>query len=88
MADKGSKVYKGNASVNRGSGGQLTGIRAAAKRRLQGANSGQPGGGPSGGKRALAPNNARSAGSMVTNNPHNGVYSTFVRENWSRRKRG
>ena len=87
MADKGSKVYKGNASVNRGNG-SLTGIRAAAQRRLQGANSGQPGGGPFGGKRALAPNNARGAGSMVKNNPHNGVVSTFVTENWSRRKRG
>lgn len=86
MADKGSKVYKGNAT-GAGRGGALTGMKAAAQRRLA-ASAGQPGGGPSGGKSQLAPTGRGSAGSSIKPNPNNGVYSTFVRENWTRRRRG
>lgn len=69
-----------------GAGGQLAMLKNAAGRRLY--SNTRPGGGPSGGKKQLSPYNGKSAGSLIPNNKHNGIYSTFIKENWSKRTKG
>ncbi len=60
-------------------------MKSAIQRRIQ-KNQGEPGGGPVGGKKYLAPMNNKRAGSMITPNKHKGVYSTFVNEKFNQRK--
>lgn len=80
MADQGSKIFKGTPSrtATGGAGNQLGMIRNAAKRRISSNRGGEPGGGPPG---------TKGAGSMIKPNPRNGVYSTFVKENWAKRRK-
>lgn len=60
-------------------------MKGAIRRRIT-KNQGEPGGGPSGGKKYLAPGNTGRAGSMITPNPKKGAYSTFVNDNFKTKK--
>ncbi|MGI8407909.1 MAG: hypothetical protein ACR2L3_05305 [Actinomycetota bacterium] len=89
MVDQGAKIYKGTvANRSPGSLGKgapaksVTSMKDAAHRRLNSMRaSAEPGGGPSGGKKMLAPMNGKHAGSMLKGRP-GGVISTFVQENY------